>query len=112
MVVSFKYVTHILWYFALELKSKVKILSLTMRPDMERVPPLKHALCYTGPLSLGVPFQRFGGPGAGNFRKQKLAMATAERGRERSLRKECTHTGFYRETTLIFMSGFWTKSPN
>ena len=55
-------------------------------PDMERVPPLKHALCYTGPpvrptLSLGVPFQRFGGPGAaGNSRKQKLAMATVESG--------------------------------
>ena len=58
-------------------------------PDVERVPPLKHALRYSGPpvrptLSLGVPFQRFGGPGAaaGNFRKQKLAMATVERGRE------------------------------
>ena len=43
---------------------------------------MKHALCYTGPLSLGVPFQRFGGPGAGNFRKQKLAMATVEEGEE------------------------------
>ena len=94
----------------------MKLLSLTMRPDMERVPPLKHALCYTGPLSLGVPFQRFGGPGAGNFRKQKLAMATVERGRgrgwESSLWKECTHTGFHKETTLIFISGFWINSPN